>query len=827
MKKKWKSLWKCRIGLFLSAALLIGSFSGCGGKDGSSASGSGGAGGDDKGQAMGRFLEEEVELPIALGNIYDMKRMGNGTIRVMCSNGDNGNKEVWDSKDGGKTWEKAYDLPAEIQDTDDGYVDYAKLSSDGQAVCGYNKIADGGITPILYLVDQTGSGKFLPFELPAYEGDTRNSSFDTEGAYDYNTMSTEGKSVNAGEDQSENPEEDQPEENPDKAQPEENPDEAQPEGEKEAKTGNLIVDLQFLGNDQVILQDMNSTIYQISTADGSVKQKYECSETTGGIRQVYVAGKNLVLISYTDIRVYDTETGEQKSTEETLQENVLDHENISAIDTLNEGESIYYLTRGGLYHYKFGGSIMEQMIDGGMNSLGAPAFYPMALAMIDEENLLVAANDANSDSPTGIVILKYTYSPDTPAKPDKEIKVYSLYNNRELGQSISRFQKEHTDIYVNYQVAISEENGLTVSDALKTLTTEIMAGKGPDLLLLDGMPVETYIEKGILKNLSSVIEKEDDYFGSILKAYQDKEGQLYAVPARFFIPMIHAKEAYYSQGEDFNTFTERKDVFVNMDPESVVEKFWYSCGAAWKKEDGTLDESKITEFLTRLKNAYGEYDNSKDQEEDGIYVASDIGGFDEIKRTSLDYGNFELAYGRLNTNIGLYGGMDYGMLKAVSEKLGDAVLDQMPGQAENVFVPAMIVGISSKSAQPEAAEELAKYLFSSEAQKVSQSGGFPVEKEAFRSVIDGHQYEGKESMRMVEIGGTSLEEPLSYDMVPTPEEEIQKLTDLAELLTTPALRDDVIKEAVIEQGEKVLKGEISPEEGTKALMQKVNIYLAE
>ena len=71
------------------------------------------------------------------------------------------------------------------------------------------------------------------------------------------------------------------------------------------------------------------------------------------------------------------------------------------------------------------------------------------MAMLDEQNFLVAANDENSDSPTGIALLKYTYSADTPAKPDKELKVYSLYDNREMRQSITRFQKDHTDVYVN------------------------------------------------------------------------------------------------------------------------------------------------------------------------------------------------------------------------------------------------------------------------------------------------------------------------------------------------------------------------------------------
>lgn len=367
---------------------------------------------------------------------------------------------------------------------------------------------------------------------------------------------------------------------------------------------------------------------------------------------------------------------------------------------------------------------------------------------------------------------------------------------------------------------------MTVSDALKTLTTEIMAGNGPDVLLLDGMPVETYIEKGVLKDLSALIkESGGSYFENILNAYQDAQGQMCAVPARFTIPMIQAGSAYFTPGEDLNAFTERKDTMVNMLPKNVVEKFWYTCGAAWQKEDKTLDETKITEFLTKLKNAYGEYDSSLEDVNTAAGVTTEGGGTERIKAINFFMGDFDLAYGRCNTNFGLYGNMDYGMQQAVNEKLEDGKMDLMPGQADHVFVPSMVMGISSKSAQPEMAEEFVKYLFSQEAQKVSQSGGFPVEKESFRSVIDGHQYEGTENL--VAVGGNDEGEVLDYAMEPTPEEEITKLTELVESLTTPALQDDVIKEAVVEQGEKVLKGEQSPEEGAAAIMQKVNIYLAE
>ncbi len=749
-------------GILLSMLLVCGSLAGCSGS-GQGGTGNGAAGGNAEGsntegnsgeRAMGRFLEEEIETDIAFGNIFDMKKLSDGTLRIIGSNGDDGKKCAWDSKDQGATWEKAYDFPEEIQDSDQGYTDRGALSADGRAVCVFNQIEKGaGIKPKLYLLDQNGGGTPVAFE----------------------------------------------------------------QAEK------MIMGISFLGNDQLLVKDETDKVYQISTEDGSVKQTYEF-DGSADTHQVYAAGKKMIVFTSTEALVYDTETGEQLSPEDALQQGLAEAGLFHSLDSMDEGESVYCLSGGGLYHYKFGGSVMEQLIDGKMNSMGAPAFYPITLTMLDEENLLVAANDSNSSSPTGIALLKYTYSADTPAKPDKELKAYSLYDNREMRQSISRFQKEHTDVYVNYQVAMSEENGMNVSDALKTLTTEIMAGKRPDLMILDGMPVEAYMEKGILKDLSSLIGEEGSYFENIFNAYRDEQGQLCAAPARFMIPMVQAGSAFYTPGEDFDAFTGRKDALAKMEPKPVVEKFWYTCGAAWRKSDGTLDAAKITEFLTKLKNAYGEYDSSMDEEETGVSETVD-GNTEEIGKLSFSYGDFDLAFGRTNVNIGLFGKMDYGMLTAVNSKLEHGDYGLMPGQAEHVFVPAMIMGINSKSNQSEMAEAFIKYLFSQDSQKISQSGGLPVEKEAFRSVIDGHEYEGQDNL--VCVGGDSMDETLDYAMIPTPEEEIKKFTELVESLATPAMRDDVIKEAVSEQGEKVLKGEISPQEATDAIMQKVNIYLAE
>ncbi len=320
---------------------------------------------------------------------------------------------------------------------------------------------------------------------------------------------------------------------------------------------------------------------------------------------------------------------------------------------------------------------------------------------------------------------------------------------------------------------------------------------------------------------------EGKYFENIIKAYQGDGGQAYAVPARFLIPMAQGSSANYTPGEDFDTFTSKQGVLSGMIPEATVEKFWYSCGAAWQKEDGTLDAGKITDWLTKLKNAYGEYDRLQ-EESSTTYGISDGGGaFTQFQELSLSWGDFDLAFGRYRVNVGLSGRIDYGQLSAVNEKLEQGDYGLMPGQAGNVFVPSMVLGISSKAAQPETAEEFVKYLLSPEAQKAAQFGGLPVERDSFLSVIDGHEYEGKDNWVSGGSAGANADERLSYKMEPTPKEEIEKMTAMAESLTVPALLDDVIKDAVIEQGTKVLKGEAAPEEAADAIMQKVNIYLAE
>ena len=67
---------------------------------------------------------------------------------------------------------------------------------------------------------------------------------------------------------------------------------------------------------------------------------------------------------------------------------------------------------------------------------------------------------------------------------------------------------------------------MTLEDALKTLSTDILAGNGPDVLILDGMPVDSYVKKGILTDISDVVDEvkaSDGLVDSIVKTAQRME----------------------------------------------------------------------------------------------------------------------------------------------------------------------------------------------------------------------------------------------------------------------------------------------------------------
>mgnify|MGYP000313314404 CR=1 FL=1 len=121
------------------------------------------------------------------------------------------------------------------------------------------------------------------------------------------------------------------------------------------------------------------------------------------------------------------------------------------------------------------------------------------------------------------------------------------------------FQKKNPDVYVKKLIGLSGNNSVTADDAIKALNTDIMAGKGPDVLVTDGLPVERYIEKGILTDMSAEISgTQGEMFENILQAYQ-KDGKVYQLPLQFYCAVAEGPKDFVKAVGNIQNMAEAAD----------------------------------------------------------------------------------------------------------------------------------------------------------------------------------------------------------------------------------------------------------------------------
>ena len=713
--------------------------------------------GEASSTAMGRFLESDIELPGNFDSVYDMEKLENGSIRLAASSTEGG-IEVWDSGDGGTTWEQQ-----------EQFQDSFPADSMPTAV---------GISP---------EGAIWVSSMKGTEAD--NMSLEHILAAADGTASTVDLSDSIN---SEN-------------------------GEA------YISNAAFLDNDTVILQSF-SQVYQYDCASASVSGQFP--DLGASIYGMMLVDGKVILITDSQVYVYDGNTMEEQETSEGMKENILQAASdtsslatagakfIAGVSDESEEGGVYYLDRQGLFHQKWDGSVVEQLMDGELSSLADPATFLNAFVMLDSEHFLAAVSGGS-----GVKLIQYFWSKDTPAKPETELSVYSLYDNDDIRQAAAMYQKANPNVYVKLETGITGEDGASSEDVLKTLNTEIMAGNGPDVLLLDGMNVDSYIEKGVLTDLSDLLGDKSAYYENIVGTFQGEDGSISAVPLRFQIPLLFTTE---NGTLDYEALCQKAGVFNSTNAQLLLLKFWNTCEGSVQKEDGTLDEAALRSFLENMKTMKGELTDSDKEMAQMMLTGFAGSGFSTGMLTSIVSDLMNFLADSEGTVVGTIGSaVDFQELVSVKEQIGKGDYQAMPGTETNVFVPAEIIGVNSKSTKADAAKEFVSYLLSGEAQSIQQGGGMPVSREAFRDTFSS----------LSEGGGISTSDEngnmISLNLVLPAQEEIDKICSIAEKLTTPSTMNQLLQETILEQGYSYLSGEQDLDTTVGNITQKMNLYLAE
>ena len=490
---------------------------------------------------------------------------------------------------------------------------------------------------------------------------------------------------------------------------------------------------------------------------------------------------------------------------------------------------LFFTTCDGLYSYIPGGSVTEELIPGNRTTLGDPSSVPVALTGCDDGSFYLLTNVGGTPA-----LCQFHYDEEAPTVGDTQLRIYSLYEDDDLTQMVTQYQKANANVTVTLEIGMTGDSGITESDAIRTLNTEILAGNGPDLICLDGFHLESYLEKGVLADVSHILDQGDPLLRNITDCYA-QDGKICAVPTTFTIPAIYGKEEYVSQIHDLDSLVavarqakadyQAETRVVNaMYPDILADDYYDSCSAAWFHPDGTLNADKMTEFYAAMTELYALEESFRQEYAEWMAEirAEYVSGNKRLNPG--EYTGIAGAQSILSDIAQLSAGTLDGMntyayaLAGQKEYLDDSyILRPLDGQASNVFLPRRIMGILTSSQNPQAAESFLNFMLSDGVQDKDLSTGFPVNRVSLERQLS------EERVLDYWIGNGEM----AYQAQWPNEKQRQEVGQWIENLTTPANTNRTIRNMVMEPLWDCCNGNITSGQAANQTLQALNLYLSE
>lgn len=596
-----------------------------------------------------------------------------------------------------------------------------------------------------------------------------------------------------------------------------------------------------------------SCVYRIHVESGETESLFG---TRGQVREFAFVGNTMLALDKEKAYLYDMAGEKLLEDNGVLNEFVESHQNgrivMAAKQTVDSerGEQttvLYLACRTGLYRYVWGGAVIEQIADGQMVALGDSQYQPYALQLLKEEQFRVYFS--------GNYMVEMYYDETLPARPSKELTVYSLRENGRIRYAGRLFQKEHPDVLVRYETGMDGDNAVGREDALKNLNTRILAGEVPDVIILDDIDMEQYADKGVLKELDDFLasyEEEGVLCWNIVEGMRMTEkDKIYGVPMTVELPLYLGEKKYVNNMQGLDDVIAGAESARAEHPEGPLLDTPYQknlfdmmlplCLPAWTREEGGLDTEELTAFYRAAVRLW-ELDSAGMSEDERLKWQQNLED-EEADLTNIMFGQYEDIYGIGETWIALgylknawYGVTNlhvrmenYSNGYSTYKKLEDEVVyGRLTGQAGNVYRARTIAGLCERAKEPELGEEFMELLLSDTMMQKwwlegHFDGGIPIRKESLASLLDIN------NRAFAEVKGWTAKDinTVYKDYFWPTEEELQWLFAMMEESDCAYRTGTLLEENVRAVGRRVLDGELTPEEGAKEVERKMAIEMEE
>lgn len=622
--------------------------------------------------------------------------------------------------------------------------------------------------------------------------------------------------------------------------------------------GTYLLNPILLADNTLVGLGFSSTVYHIDLETGEILHTIAPENDTNESRfsGMAVTPTSLLILSQLDAQLYDLETWKRRKDDQVIDEFISrgkemadggyimsDNTAPRYIEVYGDGqEEAYYICDStGIYRYMPGGVTIEQLLPAERTTMSLSHCYLQSFVKGPDDYsffALFSTGAFQADQAPPYSIFDYSYDSDAVRAPEQDLKIYALAENEYLQQAVALFQRKHPELNVILEAGINPSVSWEISDALRILNTEIMAGKGPDVLILDMMSVENYQNKGLLADITDTadeIKAQGDILDNVTDIYKT-DGKIYAMPASFDMPIVVGAPEHLEKITGFEALADTIVQLRRENPEissiSGYRDTGYLSGITQSmimprciREDRTVDWDTVKIFyqqVARMNQADADTKTDSGITGDGseenptildtpIYVTT-------IPGMSIRTGYSVLELRSLNT-------LD--ALPCLYTSMEEAGLQYKTLEDSGVraFTPAYILGISAKSQQQNQAKAFIQFMFSEEMQNPQGFAAYdfnlPVNADAIRRRFAGK--EGKEQIMYVDIGD---EHQLSTRN-PQAEEIEDFIARARQLDTALATQDMAIQNALFAGCYQYQSGIKTLDEAIAAAREEIELYLAE
>ena len=543
-----------------------------------------------------------------------------------------------------------------------------------------------------------------------------------------------------------------------------------------------------LENGNIVSADMGKECFVYQQEDGSLLTSFPC----GWYESLRVSGNQIYITDRTSSYV------QNYNAEQQVFETPIALEIDNSVRIFSDEDDVYLGCPKGIFRTKKGGEEFQKILDAGTYHFARENIILLKFFVCGDAFYFVYGEDGGS-------IKKYVPAEEGD-EPDQSLTVYSLQNNDVILDMISEFQNKYPDIEIIYETGEGAEGSVTIADRIRALNARILAGDGPDVFVLDGLPTESYIKKGILADLMPTLaDRKEDLVPGILSAYTTEE-KVYMLPLRFSVPVFVTsgqESSVYSTLEALVEYSEENNGIMQggYSYADLVEMLYYNYRPDMISKDGVVKKESLKIFLEQTKRFCESEGISGTTDHSRTYLQGYSGAND------LLYGNAKFMFVLVN------GGSELAELPSIVKyKNGEIVGNN------GVFFPSAMLGVNSMSKKKDLAYLFFQFAISNEVQKRHIFfSGYPIDVK----VLD--KFANTDLSHIVVAGGNNGELDFSYFT----KEESAQMIGIAENVSTPFTVNASVWQIIENESVEYLKGEKGLEECVDVIASRVQLYLYE